>query len=142
MAEIDQKITKEKVMTTETISSLTQDTDAAAEYFERKNAFTTGPVEVSYLLKEKKNGINIVDVRAKEDYAKGHVPGAVNLPKDQWQSPNGSLKKDRINILYCYSQTCHLASKAAYEFASKGFSVMEMEGGFETWSEKGIPIEH
>ena len=125
-----------------TMKLQTQDTERAAEFFEAKNAFTTGPVEVSHMIHERRSEIQIVDVRAREDYAKGHVPGAVNLPKEQWHSPNGHLKKDRTNIVYCYSQSCHLGAKACAEFASRGYPVMEMEGGYETWTEKGIPIEH
>ena len=129
-------------MNTATVKLNASDTERAAEYFEAKNAFTTGPVELSHRIKEKKNDINIVDVRAREDFAKGHIPGAVNIPKESWHSPNGSLKKDKVNIVYCYSQTCHLGSKACAEFAGRGYPVMEMEGGYETWTEKGIPIEH
>jgi rhodanese-related sulfurtransferase len=126
--------------TTNTLTkTATPETTKAVEYFEAKNAFTTGPVEVSYMLKEKRNDINIVDVRAAEDYVKGHVPGAVNIPQDKWDSLNG-LNKDKTNIIYCYTQTCHLGSKAAAKFAGKGYPVMEMEGGFETWKQKGFEI--
>jgi len=100
----------------------------AKEYFEAKISFTTGPIELERMMKQGEN-INIVDVRAAEDYAEGHIPGAVNLPKDKWQTLDG-LRKDKTNVLYCYSQVCHLAATAAVEFASKGYPVMEMDGGF------------
>ena len=64
---------------------MTNDSAKAKEYFEAKMAFTTGPVELERMMKN--NEVNIVDVRAAEDYAQGHIPGAVNLPKDQWPSP-------------------------------------------------------
>ena len=91
------------------------DPQKAKEYFEAKMAFTTGPVELKRMMKQGEN-INIVDVRAAEDYAEGHIPGAVNLPKDKWQTLEG-LRKDKTNVLYCYSQVCHLAATAAVEFA-------------------------
>ena len=50
----------------------------ARQYFADKLAFTTGPVEVARNLKQA--DIVVVDVREAEDYRKGHVPGAVNLP--------------------------------------------------------------
>jgi hypothetical protein len=40
------------------------------------------------------------------------------------------VRKDKLNVLYCYSGVCHLATSAAVEFAEKGYPVMEMEGGF------------
>jgi rhodanese-related sulfurtransferase len=44
-------------------------------------------------------------------------------------------------MLYCYSQVCHLAAKAALEFASHGYPVMEWEGGFRSWKEHEMDIE-
>jgi 3-mercaptopyruvate sulfurtransferase SseA len=55
----------------------------AKKYFADKLAFTTGPVELERWVRQGQP-VNIVDVRASEDYAEGHIPGAVNLPKDQW----------------------------------------------------------
>ena len=110
----------------------------AREFFEAKMAFTTGPVELERMMKN--NEVNVVDVRAVEDYAQGHIPGAVNLPKDQWSSLKG-LRKDKTNVLYCYSQVCHLAASAGVEFAGKGYPVMELEGGWRWWKEDGFEVE-
>jgi rhodanese-related sulfurtransferase len=116
-----------------------QDVARARAFFEQKVAFTTGPVEVDSAIRAHEN-IVVVDVRAAEDYAKGHVPGAINIPKGSWENPEG-LQKDRTNIVYCYTQQCHLAAKAAVQFANQGYPVMEMDGGFEAWSENELEIE-
>lgn len=110
----------------------------AKEYFEAKMAFTTGPVELERMMKN--NEVNIVDVRAAEDYAQRHISGAVNLPKDQWPSLKG-LRKDKTNVLYCYSHVCHLAATAAVEFAAKGYPVMELDGGWRWWKDDGFDVE-
>jgi rhodanese-related sulfurtransferase len=115
----------------------------AKKYFEAKMAFTTGPVELERMAQEGQP-VSIVDVRAAEDYAEGHIPGAVNLPKDQWHDNKilkSRLRKDKINVLYCYSHVCHLAATAAVLFASKGFPVMELEGGWRTWKDGGFDVE-
>ena len=111
----------------------------AKQYFEDKLAFTLGPVELDHMIKEGTN-INIVDVRAAEDYAKGHIPGAINLPKEKWDTLEG-LEKEKVNVLYCYTMVCHLAAGAAAHFAGRGFPVMELEGGFETWKEYDLDVE-
>jgi rhodanese-related sulfurtransferase len=88
--------------------------------------------------------VNVVDVRAAEDYAEGHIPAASNLPKDQWDNPKqlkAILRKDKINVLYCYSQVCHLAASAAVEFTKKGYPVMELDGGWRWWTTDGFDIE-
>ncbi|OLC41527.1 MAG: rhodanese [Nitrospirae bacterium 13_1_40CM_4_62_6] len=115
----------------------------AKRYFQDKMAFTTGPVELERWAKQGQP-VNIVDVRAAEDYAEGRIPGAVNLPKDQWQDSKmlkARLRKDKINVVYCYSHVCHLAATAAVEFASKGYPVMELEGGWRWWKNDGFEIE-
>jgi len=114
------------------------DPQKARAYFENKVAFTMGPVELSHTLES--GGVNVVDVREAEDYQKGHVPGAISLPRGTWESPQG-LSKDKTNVVYCYSQQCHLAANACVAFAGNGFPVMELEGGFETWKEHEMDIE-
>ena len=110
----------------------------AKKFFEAKMDFTTGPMELKQMIDSNEN-INIVDVRLSEDFVKGHIPGAINLPKQKWSTQAG-LKNDRVNVVYCYSEVCHLAA-AAKEFAERGFAVMELEGGFEEWQHYNMPID-
>ena len=112
----------------------------AKAYFEDKLAFTTGPVELDRWIKSGENNLVVVDVRFAEDFAKGHIPGAINVPKDQWGNPQG-LSRDKTNVVYCYTQQCHLAANACVQFADKGYPVMELEGGFEAWKENELDIE-
>jgi rhodanese-related sulfurtransferase len=111
---------------------------AAAAYFAAKNAATTGPHELSGVL-DRKEPVVVVDVRFPSDFAKAHVPGAINLPKGKWHNAAG-LSKDRLNVLYCYDQTCHLAAEAARELLAQGYPVVEMEGGFAAWEAKSLPV--
>jgi rhodanese-related sulfurtransferase len=122
-----------------TLNSL-QDPARAMVYFQQKLAFTTGPVELDQLIKSGENSHTVIDVREAEDYAKGHIPGAINLPKGTWENPKG-LAKDKINVVYCYTQQCHLAAKACALFAANGFPVMELEGGFAAWKDSDMDIE-
>ena len=112
----------------------------AKAYFEDKLAFTTGPVELDRWIKTGEDNLVVVDVRAAEDFAKGHIPGAINLPKGKWENPQG-LSTEKTNVVYCYTQQCHLAANACVQFASRGYPVMELEGGFEAWKENDLGIE-
>lgn len=112
----------------------------AKDFFKEKMTFSTGPVELDRMIKENSDEINVIDVRESEDYLKGHIPGSINLPKEKW-SEMTSLKKDRINILYCYSHVCHLAAAAALEFSDDGFRVMELDGGFDYWTSYKFDVE-
>ena len=112
----------------------------AQQYFADKMAFTTGPVELSHELEHGNDNLVVVDVREEDDYREAHIPGAINLPRERWESCEG-LQKDKLNVIYCYAHVCHLAAAAAAEFATKGFSVMEMDGGWEAWTENDLKVE-
>ena len=114
------------------------DPQKARAYFENKVAFTTGPIELSRMMES--GNVTVVDVREAEDYQKGHVPGAISLPRGTWDNPRG-LSKEKPNVVYCYFQQCHLATHACIAFAAKGYPVMELEGGFKTWAEHEMDIE-
>jgi rhodanese-related sulfurtransferase len=124
--------------TTTTTTLYKADPARARKYFEDKMAFTTGPVELERELDS--DDVNVIDVRAAEDYEKGHIPSAKNLPQERWSTLAG-LDKNKVNVLYCYSQVCHLAAKAAVEFTSHGYSVVELEGGFAGWKDYDLRIE-
>jgi rhodanese-related sulfurtransferase len=117
---------------------MTYDFNAARAHFAAKLGFTTGPHEVTGMIDQKRD-IVIVDVRFPTDYRKAHIPGAVNLPKGKWHEAAG-LSKDKLNVLYCYNQTCHMAAEAAVELIALGYPVAEMEGGFATWEANGYPV--
>ena len=111
----------------------------ARDFFAQKLAFVTGPYELAGQMR-RNEPITLVDVRLPSDYQASHIPGAINLPQGKWHTLAG-VPKDRIAIVYCYSQTCKLAAAAAVEFASAGIRVMEMEGGFEAWVKNQLPVE-
>jgi rhodanese-related sulfurtransferase len=112
----------------------------AKAYFEDKLAFTTGPIELDRWIKSGENNLVVVDVREAEDYNKGHIPGAINIPREEWSKPQG-LGRDKTNVVYCYSQQCHLGANACVQFASNGYPVMELEGGFAVWKQNELDIE-
>ena len=124
-----------------------QDSKAAIEFFANELNFKTNPHGINALISKKAKGVTIVDVRAAADFAKGHIPGAINIPFDQHNGFEGSettfpeLRKDGYNYIYCYKHLCNLGQKAALKFASLGYPVKEMVGGFSEWEKEGNPIE-
>jgi rhodanese-related sulfurtransferase len=114
---------------------------AARKYFETRLLFTAGPVDLKNALEQGEEP-EIIDVRPAEDYAKGHIPGAINIPEERWRSySRRGLSKKRPNIFYAHTPASHLASRAAAYFAGKGYPVMELEGGMEAWQACGYEVE-
>lgn len=79
----------------------------------------------------------ILDVRGPEEYRKGHIPGAVNIPLDSLKMRVGELKKGKKVLAVCLSGG--KASKAAAFLEKKGFKVKSMAGGMSDWEG---PLEH
>ena len=123
-----------------------QNTSKATEYFTNELDFTTNPYGLNAAIKAKEN-IIIVDIRSAKDYEKEHIPGAINLPMDKYKSFTGDetefpgLKKDRINYVYCYALLCNGGKKACKKFASLGYPVKEVKGGFKEWLAQGYQVE-
>jgi rhodanese-related sulfurtransferase len=103
------------------------------------SALPIRPTEVQRALAAKQD-IVIVDVRDKADYDAGHVPGAINLPRERWSTAEG-LDRSKVNVVYCYSHTCPLGGAACAELTGKGYPVVEMDGGFEIWETSDFEIE-
>lgn len=123
-----------------------QDTQAAAKYFEDKLNYTANSMSLKKVSDGKVEGV-IVDLRRKENFEQGHIPGAINIPFDKFNDFEGQqtefsgLSKNKINYLYCYEHLCNLSQKAAKKFASLGYPVKEVEGGFKAWEEHNYPVE-
>jgi rhodanese-related sulfurtransferase len=122
------------------LTEITKNTQKAVEYFENKLAFTLGPVELHRMCETEANMIQIIDVRSVEHYNNGHIPGAVSISASNLEYSMDKLSKDKINIVYCYTQQCHLAARCAKMLAEEGFPVMELEGGFAEWKNSDYDI--
>ncbi len=89
----------------------------------------------------------IVDSRDAEDFAQGHIPGALNLPYEQAASDPARLEAldpgGRPLIIYCGGGTCEasmrLAEALLYQAGKR--RVLVYEGGWPEWTERGYPVE-
>ena len=110
-------------------------------YFALKLAAELGPHNVKRLIDLGSRDFVLLDVRSREGYREGHLPGAINIPFEELPTRMKALPKDQEIISYCWNATCLLCTKAAYVLASKGYHAREMIGGVESWKQAGFPIE-
>lgn len=86
-----------------------------------------------------------VDARMPDEFAAGHIPGAVNLPYDDLESHLdvlGFLPEDGLVVTYCDGTECELSLELADELTAMGFNqVRVFFGGWEQWVEAGHDIE-
>jgi len=73
----------------------------------------------------------LLDVRMPQEFAKGHIPGAVNIPVDDLRSHLGELPNDREIAAYCQvGQRGYLATRILRQ---TGFSAVNVGGGYKTY---------
>jgi rhodanese-related sulfurtransferase len=82
----------------------------------------------------------VLDVRSPEEFAAGHVPGAVNVPYDQVAARLAEVPKDKDLVLYCRSG--RRAAIAAEVLAQNGYTRLHhLEGDMPAWLAQGRPTE-
>jgi rhodanese-related sulfurtransferase/DNA-binding transcriptional ArsR family regulator len=100
------------------------------------------PVPRSELLERARNGlVTVIDVRPPEEYASGHVPGAVNIPLKDLEQRLKELPREQEIVAYCRGPHCVLAFDAVAQLRAKGFQARRLEDGFPEWREAGLPVE-
>lgn len=90
----------------------------------------------------------ILDARASAYYQQGHVPGALNLSREDFGKDYLRLRealekhKDSAIVVYCSGGTCHDSKMVAQALTSLGFTrVRIFPGGWEAWSAAGLAAQ-
>ena len=109
------------------------------EYFESRDALQ--PVRREELLKMARRGEAVViDVRPAEEYAAGHIAGAINMPVDSLPRFLKKLPKEQEIVAYCRGPYCMLAFEAVEKLRKKGFRARRLEDGFPEWQAGRLPV--
>ncbi|MGV3563131.1 MAG: rhodanese-like domain-containing protein [Nocardioides sp.] len=85
------------------------------------------------------SGAAAIDVREPEEYAAGHVPGAVNIPMGQLHRRLGELDRSRRQVVVCRSG--NRSDAMTDVLLAHGFEASNMLGGTVAWARAGRPIE-
>jgi rhodanese-related sulfurtransferase len=83
----------------------------------------------------------LLDVRSPELYARGHVPGAVNIPHGKIiESRLAQYAPDTVFVVYCAGPHCNGAHRGAIRLAQLGRPVKLMIGGVTGWLDEGFEL--
>ncbi len=100
------------------------------------------PVPARELLERVKKGlVTVLDVRPAEEYAAGHLPGAINVPMDRLENYLSKLPKRKQVVAYCRGPYCLMSFEAVEKLRKRGFKAKRLENGYPEWRAAGLPVE-
>ena len=99
------------------------------------------PVPAGELLDRARRGlVTVLDVRPAEEFAAGHVPGAVNIPIDELARRLAELPKRKEIVAYCRGPFCLMAYDAVLLLRNKGRKARRLQDGLPEWRSAGLPV--
>ena len=111
-----------------------------ADYFRARDALE--PVSREDLVSRLQDGlVTVLDVRPEDEFAVGHLPGALNIPLAELERRLGELPADREVIAYCRGPYCVLSFEAVSALRARGYLVHRLEDGYHEWRAAGLPVE-
>jgi rhodanese-related sulfurtransferase len=90
------------------------------------------------------DGPLVVEVLSPQEYGEGHLPGAINVPLDNFEHGIQKAVPDKSEevVVYCGSTQCDASEKAAQKMEGLGYEhVLDYEAGKADWKEGGLPLE-
>ena len=109
-------------------------------YFANKDELE--PISAPDLLERARKGlVTVLDVRPAEEFAAGHVRGAVNIPVQELEKRIKELPKRREVIAYCRGPYCLMSYDAVALLRKKGLKARRLEAGLPEWRLGGLPVE-
>jgi ArsR family transcriptional regulator len=108
-------------------------------YFNDRDALE--PVSRDELLQRLGAGaVTVLDVRPEDEFALGHVPGALNIPLRALEARLSELDPSQEIVAYCRSHYCVLSFEAVAALRARGFKVRRLEDGLPEWRAAGLPV--
>jgi ArsR family transcriptional regulator len=99
------------------------------------------PVSRDELLQRLRAGaVTVLDVRPGDEFALGHLPGAVNIPLQALEARLSELDPSQEIVAYCRGPYCVLSYEAVAALRARGFKVRRLEDGFPEWRAAGLPV--
>lgn len=114
----------------------------ALAHFERLLSLETDCWDVHAALAAGLRDLVVLDVRSPEDFGRGHVPGAVSLPRRRISEAELDVyPAEVLFVVYCAGPHCNGADRAAALIARLGRRVKKMLGGVTGWADEGFELE-
>lgn len=92
------------------------------------------------LLRLETGDVTLIDVRPEEEYAAGHIPGAISVPVEELAARIGSLPAGKTIVAYCRGAYCVLAHEAVRALTAEGLEAVRLADGMLEWRLAELPV--
>ncbi|HKJ09109.1 MAG TPA: metalloregulator ArsR/SmtB family transcription factor [Gammaproteobacteria bacterium] len=100
------------------------------------------PVQADDLLARVRGGeVTVLDVRPPEEFAAGHLPGAINIPLDELEARLREIDPAQEVVAYCRGPYCVLSYDAVARLRERGIRARRLKDGYPEWHIAGLPVE-
>jgi ArsR family transcriptional regulator len=114
--------------------------EIVADYFDQLDKLE--PVSREELLGRLQDGsVTLLDVRPGDEFALGHLPGALNVQLNELERRLAKLDKSKEIVAYCRGPYCVLSYEAVALLRARGFKVRRLEDGLPEWRAAGLPVD-
>ena len=93
------------------------------------------------LTRARRRDVVVIDVRPAEEFAAGHIAGALSVPLAQLERRLATLPRGRRIVAYCRGPYCVLAAEAVRTLRRRGRDAVRLRDGFPEWRDAGLPVE-
>lgn len=108
-------------------------------YFDERDSLEA--VSREALLQRSRAGtVTILDVRPEDEYALGHLPGALNIPLRELKARLSEIDPKQEIVAYCRGPYCVLSYEAVAQLRARGYTVRRLEDGLPEWRAAGLPV--
>jgi ArsR family transcriptional regulator len=108
-------------------------------YFHNRDCLE--PISRAELLHRSRAGeVTILDVRPEDEFALGHLPGAVNIPLRKLEMRLAEFDPAQEIVAYCRGPYCVLSYEAVAMLRAQGLKARRLEDGLPEWRAAGLPV--
>ncbi len=109
------------------------------DYYEASDALE--PVAAKELrARMRAKDVVVLDVRPADEYASGHIPGAISIPLTELERRLSEIPHEKEIVAYCRGPYCVFALQATGILRSAGYNARRLEEGLPDWRGRGYPV--
>ena len=115
--------------------------EVAQSYLERRD--TLEPIAPEELRRRLEAGdVTLVDVRPADEFAAGHIPGALSVPVEELPDRIRELPKRKEIVAYCRGPYCVYAVTAVELLRQRGYRARRLIESIPAWRARGYPVDN